>query len=144
MLRRINLSRINLSLVFAMALILPLAVTAASKAPPTFSRITHTGKVVADKLIEIGLDLKGVKLEAVTFSGDEAVVVVWNRTPSSVTGHVGIALYDKKNRLIAAESDSQSFKIRSGKTANFKIKFGKFMSNFKNAARYRLVFVTRS
>ncbi len=143
------LRRINLSLVFAMALILPLAVTAASKAPPTFSRITHTGNVVAGKLIEIGRDLKGVKLEAVTFSGDEAVVVVWNRTPSSVTAHVGIALYDKKNRLIAAESDSQSFtrtftKIRSGKTANFKIKFGKFMSNFKNAARFRLVFVTRS
>lgn len=140
-------SGIRVSVLLLAAMILPMAVSAATKAPATFSRITHSGKVITGKALEIGIDHKGVKLEAITFSGDEAVVVVWNRTPNGVKGHVGIALYDSKNRLIAAESDSQSItrkmmKIRAGKTANFKIKFKKFMSSFKGAAKYRLVFVT--
>lgn len=140
-------ARMRLSAFILVAMILPMAVTAATTAPATFSRITHSGKVITGKSMEIGKDHKGVKLEAITFSGDEAVVIVWNRTPTSVKGHIGIALYDKKKRLIAAESDSQSLtrsmmKIRAGKTANFKIKFKKFMPNFKGVATYRLVFVT--
>ena len=99
--------------------------------------------------MQIGRDHKGIKLEAITFSGDEATVIVWNRTPNGVKGHVGIALYDKKNQLIAAESDSASMvrkvtKIRSGKQASLKVKFKKFVPNFKGVAKYRLVFTTTS
>lgn len=142
-------NNIRFSLFVLAAMIIPMAVGAATKAPATYSRITHSGKVIPGKLIEIGVNHRGVKLEAITFSGDQAVVIVWNRTPNGVKGHVGIALFDKKNRLIAAESDSQSIarsmtKIRSGKQANFKVKFKKFVSDFKGVARYRLVFVTMS
>ncbi len=112
-----------------------------------YSRITHSGKVIPGKSIEVGLDYKGIKIDAITFSGNEAIVVVWNTRTEGVRAHVGIALFDKKNRLIAAESDSQSItrkvmKIRAGKTANFKVKFKKFVANFKGVAKYRLVFAT--
>ena len=136
-------------LLLAAALVPSLAVTAGAKEPGTYSRIIHSGNMVTDKPIEIALDLDGVKLEAITFSGNEAVVVVWNRTPVGVTAHVGIALYDEQDQLIAAESDSQSIKrtlskIKPDKAVNLKIKFKKFIPDFKNAARYRLVFVTTS
>ncbi len=136
-------------LLLAAALVPSLAVTAGAKEPVTYSRIIHSGNMVADKPIEIALDLNGVKLEAITFSGNEAVVVVWNRTPVGVTAHVGIALYDEQDQLIAAESDSQSIKrtlskIKPGKAVNLKIKFKKFIPDFKNIAHYKLVLVTKN
>jgi hypothetical protein len=142
-------ARIKLPAFFLIAMMVPMALTAATDKPVNYSRITHGGKVVVGKSMNIGRDLKGVKLEAITFSGAEATVIVWNKRTTGVAGHVGIALYDKKNRLIAAESDSTSVmrkmtKIRSGKQANFKIKFRKFLPNFKGVAKYRLVFTTTS
>ena len=144
-------ARIKLPAFFLIAMMFPMALTAATEKMVNYSRMTHGGKVVVGKAMDIGRDHKGVKVEAITFSRDaaEATVIVWNRTPNGVTGHVGIALYDKKNRLIAAQSDSTSVmrkmtKIRSGKQANFKIKFKKFLPNFKGVAKYRLVFTTTS
>ncbi len=141
--------RISFSLLLAAALVLSLTITTDAKEPVSYGRIAHTGTMVTDKPIEIALDLNGVKLEAITFSGNEAVAVVWNTTPHSVAAHIGIALYDENDELIAAESDTQSIaralvKIKSGKAANLKIKFKKFVSDFKDIARYRLVFVTKS
>lgn len=132
---------------------LALAVTAvfaipsarAAEAPKTFSHISHTGKVIVDKPVELTLVHKGVKLESISFSGNEALIIVWNRTPKAVKGHIGIALFDPKGRLVAAESDAQSVtraiaSIRSGKQTNFKVRFKKFLSDFEGVAQYRLVF----
>lgn len=142
-------ARIKLPVFFLIAMMVPLGLPAATEKAVSYSRITHGGKVIVGKSMNIGRDHKGVKVEAITFSGDEATVIVWNRTPNGVSGHVGIALYDKKNRLIAAESDSASVmrkmtKIRSGKQASFKIKFKKFLGSFRGVAKYRLVFTTTS
>ena len=142
-------ARIKLPAFFLIAMMIPMALTAGTDKPVNYSRMTHGGKVIVGKSMDIGRAHKGIKLEAITFSGDEATVIVWNKTPNGVTGHVGIALYDRKNRLIAAESDSASVmrkmtKIRSGKQANLKVKFKKFLSNFKGVAKYRLVFTTTS
>ena len=142
-------ARIKLPAFFLIAMMVPMALTAATDKPVNYSRITHGGKVVVGKSMNIGRDHKGIKLEASTFSGSEATVLVWNKRATGVAGHVGIALYDKKNRLIAAESDSTSVmrkmtKIRSGKQANFRVKFKKFLPNFKGVAKYRLVFTTTS
>lgn len=110
-------------------------------------RVTHAGKVILDKPIEIGVDNRGVRVETITFSGDEALVVVYNRTPRPVKAHIGLALYDNHDDLLAAESEATSFTrtfsdVRAGKQANFKIKFGKFIVNFDGASTYALVFVT--
>ena len=118
----------------------------AADAPKSFSRISHTGKLFIDKTVELALDHKGVKLESISFSGDEALVIVWNRTPKAVKGNIGIALFDAKGRLVAAESDVQSVtraiaSIRSGKQTSFKVRFKKFLSDFEGATQYRLVFV---
>lgn len=127
--------------------ILSMAVAVAAEKPKTYDRVSHSGKVIIGKPIDIGIDHNGVKLESVAFSGNEALVIVWNRTPSAVKGNVGVALFDKNNRLLAAESDAASVtraitSIRSGKQANLRVRFKKFMADFKQATRYRLVFVT--
>lgn len=126
--------------------ILAVAVAVAAEMPKTFDRVAYTGKVIVDKPVELGFDHGGVKFQSITFSGNEALIIVWNRMPKAVKGNVGIALFDEKNRLIAAESDSQSVtraltSIRAGKQTAFKVKFKKFISDFKEVASYRLVFV---
>ena len=123
----------------------PFAVDA--KTNVTMHRVTHAGKVILDKPIEVGVDNRGVKVETITFSGDEAFVVIYNRTPRPVKAHLGIALYDEHGDLLAAESDAASFTrtfsdVRAGKQEHFKVKFGKFMFNFDSASKYALVFVT--
>lgn len=112
-------------------------------------RVTHAGNVILDKPIEVGVDNRGVRVETITFSGDEALVVVYNRTPRPVKAHLGIALYDERGDLLAAESDAASFTrtfsdVRAGKQEHFKVKFGKFMVNFDGASKYALVFVTEN
>ena len=143
------LSNLRFSFLIMAAMIIPLAVSAATKEPATYSRMTYSGRVAVDKSLRIGIVRKGIKIESITFSGDEAVIVVSNKRAKGVKGHIGIALYDRKKRLIAAESDSQSIvrkvaKIRPGKQANMKVKFGKFVSNFRGISSYRLVFVTKN
>lgn len=140
----------TLSCFFAALFIVMLSPTAvaAEKKAVKWSKTTHVGRVVAGKPIELGIDNKGVKLESIAFSETEAVVIVWNRTPESVKGHVGLALYDKRNVLLAAESDSTSFtrtftQIRSGKQATFKVSFDKFMTSMDGVDKYALVFVTQ-
>lgn len=122
--------------------------TLAEKAPAKWSKMTHVGRVIPGKPMQLGIDNNGVKVESIAFSENEAVVIVWNRTPESVKGHVGVALYDKRNHLLAAESDSASFtrtftQIRSGKQATFKVSFDKFMPTMKGVDKYALIFVTQ-
>jgi hypothetical protein len=118
-----------------------------AKQDVSIHRVTHVGNVILDKPIEVGVDNRGVRVETITFSGDEALVVVYNRTPRPVKAHLGIALYDERDDLLAAESDAASFSrtfsdVRAGKQEHFKVKFGKFMVNFDSASKYVLVFVT--
>jgi len=108
--------------------------------PFIYHRISYSGKMVVDKVIPIGIDHKGVKLEAITFSGNAALFIVWNRTPRHVKTTVGIALFDGNNRLIAAESYHRTPTIRSGKQANFGIKFDRFLADFEGVTRFHLVF----
>lgn len=126
-------------LILVAMMILPMAMATGEEKPRTLSRVSHSGKMVINKIIQIDIDHKGVKLDAVTFSGDEALLVAWNGRPSSVKASAAIALFDANNRLIAAESNSGS--IRSGKQANFKIKFKKFLLDFKGVTHFHLVFV---
>lgn len=63
--------------------------------------------------------------------------------------HIRLSLYDKRNYLLAAESDAISFTrtfndVRAGKRVNFEIKFYTFMPDFGGVAKYALVFITES
>ena len=132
-------------LVLAVTAVFTIPGAKAAEAPENFSRISHTGRAIADKPVKLALDHKGVKLKSIGFSGNQALVIVWNRTPKAVKGNIGIALFDPKGRLVAAESDAQSVtraiaSIRSGKQTSFKVRFKKFLSGFEGVARYRLVF----
>ena len=135
-------ARIKTTLLFLVAVVIvPLALASGQEKPKTYYPVSYGGAMEVNKIIEIGLDHRGVKIEAITFSGNEALLVTWNRTPSGVKASVGVALFDAKNQLIAAESDSRATGIRSGKQGNFKIKFKKFLSDFSKVARFHLVFV---
>jgi hypothetical protein len=128
----------------AVLVLFPLNVDA--KKDVTMHRVTHVGNVILDKPIEVGVDNRGVRVETIMFSGDEALVVVYNRTPRPVKAHLGVALYDEHDDLLAAESDAASFTrtfsdVRAGKQESFKVKFGKFIVNFDGASKYALVFV---
>ncbi|MFQ5995332.1 MAG: hypothetical protein ACE5K1_09570 [Acidiferrobacterales bacterium] len=142
-------ARTKVSTFFVLALVamMVLPLGADAKKATSMYRMSHFGKFAFNKPIEIGSKLKGVKLETITFSGDEAMVIIWNRNASSVKAHVGVALFDKKNRLMAAQSDSTSMarsitSVRAGKQANFKIKFKKFLKGFYGVAKYQVVLVT--
>jgi hypothetical protein len=121
--------------------IFPVAVVTGEEKAKTFHPISYSGNMLVDKTIEIGIDHRGVKLEAITFSGNEALLVTWNRTPNRVKAGAGVALFDDKNRLVAAESDSRPGGISSGKQGNFKIDFKKFLADFSSVARFQVVFV---
>jgi len=136
----IRKARLSLFVLIAMV-VLPGTIAGAQEKPKTYYPASYSGNFVGNKIIEIGLDHRGVKVEAITFSGNEALLVTWNRTPSGVKANAAVALFDTKNQLIAAESDSRAGGIRSGKQGNFKIKFKKFLPDFTGVARFHLVFV---
>jgi hypothetical protein len=138
MVKRIKFS---VALLLVVMVVIPMAVATGDEKTKTY-RVSYSGKMVVDKPIDIGRDLKGVKLESIYFSKNEALVIVWNRTPSRVKAHVAIALFNDKNRLIAAGAESSKpIGIRSGKQANYKFKFKNFVSSFKGVSRFHLAFV---
>ena len=136
--------KVILYVLFAVAVALivgPIAMADEGEKIKTFHRASWAGNVVMDKPIEIAKDIQGVKVESIYFSGDQALIIVWNRTPKLVKANVGVALFDQHNNLLASEADSHPIGIRSGKQGNFKIKFKKFLADCKEAARFHLVFV---
>ena len=138
----VKIIKFSLVLLLVAMMVLPTAIAIGDEKQKTYYRVFHSGKILIDKPIEISVDLKGVKLESIFFSGNEALVIVWNRTPSTVKAHIAIALFDDKNQLIAAEAESsKAIGIRSGKQANYKFKFKNFISDFKGVTRFHLVFV---
>jgi hypothetical protein len=136
------ITRIPLWVAALLAIVIfPVPAVTGEQKTKTFHPVSYTGKMLVDKTIEIGIDHRGVKLEAITFSGDEALLVTWNRTPNGVKASAGVALFDAQNRLVAAESDSRPGGIRSGKQGNFKISFKKYLTDFSSVARFHVVFV---
>jgi hypothetical protein len=126
------------------ALILLIASVAGAGKFKSHDRLAFTGKVTTGRPIEIGIDHGGVKLEAITFSENEALVIIWNRTPGKVNVNAGLALFDRTGQLMAAESDDRPItrsvlSIRAGKQANLKIKLKKFLSDVGEAAQFQLV-----
>jgi hypothetical protein len=134
--------RSSLALLLGVMMLVPMAGAVGDEKPKTYYRASYSGKMLVDKPIDIGIDLKGVKLESIFFSKNEALVIVWNRTPSRVKANVAIALFNDKNQLVAAGAESSKpIGIRSGKQANYKFKFKDFTSGLKNVSRFHLVFV---
>jgi hypothetical protein len=105
----------------------------------TYYRLAHSGSLAVNKPIEIGADLRGIKLESTYFTDNEVLVVVWNRTPVTAHINVGVALFDAKGNLMAAEAASKMLGVRSGKQGNFKVKFKKFLSDFTGVAQFKVV-----
>ena len=105
-----------------------------------YHRTAHTNKIVVDQAMEINIDHNGVTLDTLTFSGNEALLVTWNRSPHRVNGSLALCLFDKKNILVAAATKLRA-RIGSGKQASFRFDFGKFVANFNEVARYQLVHV---
>ena len=139
MVKRIKFS---LALLLVVMMAVPMAVVVGDEKPKTYHRVSYSGKMLVDKPIDIGIDLKGIKLESIFFSENEALVIVWNRTPSRVKAYVAIALFNDKNRLIAAGAkSSKPIGIRSGKQANYNFKFKNFISDLKEVSRFHLAFV---
>jgi hypothetical protein len=136
--------KFSVVLLFVMTMVVPMAVAVGDEKPKTYHRVSYSGKMVVDKPIDIGIDLKGIKLESIFFSENEALVILWNRTPSRVKAYVAIALFNDKNRLIAAgDKSSKPIGIRSGKQASYNFKFENFISDLKEVSRFHLAFVVQ-
>jgi hypothetical protein len=139
MVRMMRRMRLTVLLVAAMV-VFPMAAFGGEE-EVSFYPASFTSAMVTDKIIDIDIDHRGVKLGAITFSGNEALLTVWNRSPNRVKANAAVALFDQKNRLIAAESDSKAGGVGAGKQGNFKINFKKFLSDFSGISHFHLVFV---
>ena len=139
MVRMMRRMRLTVLLVAAMV-VFPMAALGGEE-EVSFYPASFTSAMVTDKIIDIDIDHRGVKLGAITFSGNEALLTVWNRSPNRVKANAAVALFDQKNRLIAAESDSKAGGVGAGKQGNFKINFKKFLSDFSGISHFHLVFV---
>jgi len=128
-------------LLLAAVVVFPMAAFGQEEKVITFYPASFTSAMMTDKIIDIDIDHRGVKLGAITFSGNEALLTVWNRSPNRVKANAAVALFDQKNRLIAAQSDSKAGGVGAGKQGNFKICFKKFLSDFSGVAHFHLVFV---
>jgi len=106
--------------------------------------LTYTGKMTPNSPIDVGLDVRGVKLESIFFGDNmEALVILWNKTPATVRPEVGIGLFDKSGTLLAtgyASSKFSSSTVRAGKQKNVTLRFDKFIENYQNVAKFQLVF----
>lgn len=127
---------ISLAIFFA-----PVGVYAKSKTE-ILGAVSYQRSMIAGTPIEVGIRLKGVKLESIFFGKNEALVILWNKTPESVKPNIGIALFDRRGKLVATGFDSRTFKmpLRAGKQGNYKLRFDKFISNYKAVASFKLVF----
>jgi hypothetical protein len=120
------------------------AVSAATKFE-VIEALSFSGKMTGNNPVDVGLEVRGVKLESVYF-GDkmEALFIFWNRSPATVRPEVGIALFDKSGKLLATGSDQSGslrrMTVRSGKQMNYKLHFDKFIDDYSKVASFQLVF----
>ncbi|MBL4865262.1 MAG: hypothetical protein JKY67_02670 [Pseudomonadales bacterium] len=119
------------------------AVFAATKSEVVGS-LTYSHKMAPATPIDIGLELQGVKVESIYFSENmEALAILWNKTPMTVRPEIGVALFDKSGKLIGTGQSSAKFKsssIRAGKQKNYTLQFDKFLNDYKNVAKFQLIF----
>lgn len=106
--------------------------------------ITYSHKMVTGSPIDVGLEVRGVKLESLYFSENmEALVILWNKTPVSVHPEVGIALFDKSGKLLGTGTKSSklgSSNVRAGKQKNYTLQFDRFMNDYSKVAKFQLIF----
>lgn len=104
---------------------------------------SFSGALVLDQPIEMGIDVKGVKMQSVYFSGTEAMVILWNRRPQSTKVTVDVAVYDKAGKMVAVGQKKFSLvagTIRAGKQANYNFDFSSYLSSMSEAAAFSAVF----
>lgn len=104
---------------------------------------SFAGPMALDQPIEIGIDVKGVKMQSVYFSGTEAMVIMWNRRPQSTKVTVDVAVYDRAGKLLAVGQKKFSLgsgTIRAGKQANYNFDFGSYVQDLSQAAAFSAVF----
>ena len=105
---------------------------------------SFSGKMTGNTPIDVGLEVRGVKLESVYFGDDmQALLIFWNRSPTTVRPEVGIALFDKSGKLLGTGYQGDAFRrkaVGAGKKMNYKLYFDKFISDYSKVASFQLVF----
>lgn len=101
------------------------------------------GKVTLNQPLPTPVEVDGVKVESVFFSGDEALVIIWNKGTHSVDVALGLALFDGKGRLLATGRDVSGLRlggngVRPGRQATFRFAFDDFVGNVGNARTFQL------
>ncbi len=123
-------------------LFLPTVVLAASYEVSSVK--TYSAPMKAGQPLDVGLEVKGVKLESIFFDqNQEALLILWNKTPTKVRPEIGVALFDNKGRLLATGYRTKRVgaqMIRPGKQKNYRLKFDKFIEDYTKVAKFQLVF----
>ncbi|MEE9447432.1 MAG: hypothetical protein V3V09_05700 [Arenicellales bacterium] len=108
-------------------------------------RDTTNGAVVINQPIDLNMNIMGVKAESIYFGEKEALVILWNRTPTSVKAYLGLALFDSAGKImgtgtIRIKNVLNLGGIRSGKQKSYRLNYDKFINNIENVSSYQLVF----
>lgn len=122
---------------------LPAVAAEAPEKQAVAGRDAFTAALVADQPIDMNLDVKGVKMQSVYFSGTEAMVIMWNRRPKTAKVNVDVVLFDAAGKVIAVGKRSLSLaggSIRAGKQSNFSFDFGGYVAGVSDAAKFTAVF----
>ena len=138
-----NIKSITQLLIISLFTLSAGAVSAASKFEVIEAQ-SFSGKMTGNTPIDVGLEVRGVRLESVYFGDNlEALLIFWNRSPATVRPEVGIALFDKSGKLLGTGYQSDSLRrraVRSGKQMNYKLHFDKFIDGYSKVASFQLVF----
>jgi len=107
----------------------------------------YFAKIKVHSPIDVNLEVSGVKLDSIFFDKNhiQAFVILRNRTPVSVNPTVGVSVFDKAGKMIASGIDISEFSftgdgIDPGEQKNIKLGLNKFISDFKDADSFQLVF----
>ncbi|MFP5382667.1 MAG: hypothetical protein ACLGHG_01215 [Gammaproteobacteria bacterium] len=126
-----------------LSLSLPVLAQEAAAQKGVVGNDSFAGPMALDQPIEIGIDVKGVKMQSVYFSGTEAMVIMWNRRPQSAKVTVDVALYDGAGKMLAVGQKKFSLSagtIRAGKQSNYKFDFGSYLQDMGAVAAFSAVF----
>jgi hypothetical protein len=102
------------------------------------------GAVVINQPIDVGMVVQGIKVESIYFDKKEALVILWNRTPKSAKTNLGLALFDKEDKLIGIGKFQSTnliatTTVRSGKQAKFELNYEKFINDIEKVSSFQLV-----
>ena len=138
-----NLKSITQLLVISLLTLSAGAVSAATKFEVIEAQ-SFSSKMIGNIPIDVGLEVRGVKLESVYFDDNlQALAIFWNRSPNTVRPEVGIALFDKSGKLLGTGYQGDAIRrkaVGAGKKMNYKLYFDKFISDYSKVASFKLVF----